>query len=85
MVKGLDNNWYWRSELNKAMNKQLAVWLEGVVPDLPDDVVQIKGDNYGIGVYWHERLKGDEQAVLSFLKHSSELPLIESGHANTAD
>ena len=84
MFRGLDNNWHWKAELNEAMNKELAAWIEAVAPDLPADVVQIEEDSYNIYVYWHERSKGDEQAVLGFLKHSNELSLIGSGLANTA-
>jgi len=83
MFKDLDNHWRWKSELNEAMNKELARWLEGVAPDLPTDVIQIEEDSYNICVYWHERSKGDEQAVLGFLKHSAELSLIDSGLAGT--
>ena len=82
MFRGLDNDWHWKTELNKAMNKELAEWIEAVVPDLPADVVQIEEYSYNVCVYWNERSKGDEQAVLRFLKHSTELPLIESGLAN---
>jgi len=84
LFKGLDNNWHWTSELDEAMNKQLAGWLEDVAPDLPSDVVQIEEDSYNICVYWHESTRGDEQAVLDFLKHSTELSLIEPGPADTA-
>jgi hypothetical protein len=84
MFRGLDNNWHWKAELNEAMNNELAEWIEAVAPGLPPDVVQIEEDSYNICVYWHERSKGDEQTVLGFLKHSSELSLIESGLANTA-
>ena len=75
--RDLDKNWHWKSELNEAMNKQLAEWLEDVACDLPADVVQIEENSYNISVYWHEGTKGDEQAVLDFLKHSAELSLIE--------
>ena len=84
MFRGLDNNWHWKAELSEAMNNKLAEWIEAVAPDLPPDVVQIEEDSYNICVYWHEGTKGDEQTVLGFLKNSSELPLIESGLANTA-
>ena len=84
MFKDLDSNWRWKSELNEVMNKQLAEWLENAAPNLPADVVQIEEDSYNIRVYWHERFKGDEQVVLSFLKNSTELSLIESGLADTA-
>jgi len=77
LFKDLDNNWHWKSEPNEAMNRQLAEWLENIAPDLPTDVVQIEEDSYNISVYWHESIKGDEQAVLDFLKHSAELSLIE--------
>lgn len=84
LSKDLDNNWHWKSALNEAMNKQLTEWLEDVAPDLPADVVQIEEDSYNISVYWHESIKGDEQAVLDFLKHSTALSLIEPGPADTA-
>jgi len=85
LVKDLDSNWHWKSEPNEAMNRQLAEWLEVIAPDLPRDVVQIEEDSYSICVYWHESTKGDEQAVLDFLKHSAELPLIEPGPADAAE
>ena len=83
MFKDPDNNWRWKSELNEVMNKQLAGWLEDVAPNLPVDVVQIEEDSYNVSVYWHERFKGDEQVVLDFLKHSTDLSLVESGLADT--
>ena len=85
LFKDLDNNWHWKSDLNEAMSKQLIEWLEDVAPDLPSDVVQIEEDSYNICVYWHESTRGDEQAVLDFLKHSTELSLIEPGPAGTSE
>ena len=84
MFRGLDNNWHWKTELNEAMNKELVKWVEAVAPDLPADVVQVEEDSYNICVYWHERSRGDEQAVLDFLKQSTKLSLIESRFADTA-
>ncbi len=85
MFKDLDNQWHWNSELSEAMNKQLSGWIEGIAPDLPADVVKIEEDSYNICVYWHERIKGDEHAVLDFLKHSAELSLIEPGPVGDPD
>jgi hypothetical protein len=67
------------------MNKELAGWLQDVAPGLPADVIQIEEDSYTISVYWHERIKGEEQAVLDFLKNSGELLLIEPSPGGTAE
>jgi hypothetical protein len=84
LSKDLDNNWHWKSELNRAMNKELAGWLQDVAPGLPADVIQIEEDSYTISVYWHERIKGEEQVVLDFLKNSDELLLIEPSPGDAA-
>lgn len=84
LLKDLENNWYWKPEPSAVMNKELAGWLEEVAPDLPTDVIQIEEDAYNICVYWHERTMGDEQAVLDFLKHCAELPLVEPDPTDTA-
>ncbi len=85
LLKDLENNWCWKSEPDPLMNKELAEWLWEIAPSLPADVVQIEEDSYTLCVYWHERTRGDEQAVLDFLKDCVELPLIEPDLSDSAE
>jgi hypothetical protein len=75
LQKDLGGHWHWTEPASEFMSDELCVWLDENINTLPNDVMQVDETSYNVTVYWHERVKGEEEKVFSFLKHCAGLPL----------
>ena len=78
MFRDSDNTWQWDQSFNSAVSKEFQAWVALVSSKLPDDVVQIKEENFNISLYWHEAIQGDEKVVLKFLQDCEKFLQVES-------